>query len=189
MLAHVFALEPGFDVAAGFVSTAFVGAAVQPRRLPCQLVGTGFFRLLRRVFHPGRQTFGKLGLSLARSGQGWQLILRLVENGLDDAVHQQIGISTDRAGEVCVGLVSQTEVATVHRRVNRLLHGAQQHRVDLLRVRPVLGGHRNLLELARRRVVADAHPEANGLEVVAQHVLLLGRRAFVYTKQAHMFAL
>jgi hypothetical protein len=103
-------------------------------------------------------------------------------------VHQQVGIAPDRAGEVRVGLVRQAEVAAVERRVDRLLHRAQQHGVDLLRVGPVLGGQRNLLELARLRVVADGHADAHGLQVVAQDFLLLRRRAFVHAVQARVLA-
>ena len=61
--------------------------------------------------------------------------------------------------------------------------------MDLLRVGPLLGGLGDALELGRRRVVADGQPHADGLEVAAQDVLLLGRRAFVHAEQARVLAL
>ena len=61
--------------------------------------------------------------------------------------------------------------------------------MDLLRIRPVFGSHGDLLELARRRVVADRQTHANCFQVVAQHVFFLGRRAFVDTEQTDVFAL
>ena len=71
-------------------------------------------------------------MGFARRGQGRQLVLRSIEDGFDDAVHQQVGVPANRAGEVGVRRVSQTKVTAVDRCVNRLLHRAQQHGVDLL---------------------------------------------------------
>jgi hypothetical protein len=90
----------------------------------------------------------------------WYLLV--AQDGLDDPVHQQVGVAPDRAGEVGVGLVGQAEVAAVDGRVDGLLHGAQQHGVDLLRVGPVFGGLGNGLEFTGLGVVADrhAHPMA-----------------------------
>ena len=79
-------------------------------------------------------------------------------------------------------------MAAIEGRVNRLLHGAQQHRMDLLRIGPVFGGHGDFLEITRLRFVANRHPQANRLEVVAQHVFFLRRRAFMYAEQANVFA-
>ena len=79
-----------------------------------------------------RQAAGQFGMGFARRGQGRQLILRSIQDRFDDAVHQQVGITANRAGEVGIGGVSQTEVTAVDRCVNRLLHRAQQHGVDLL---------------------------------------------------------
>ncbi len=59
----------------------------------------------------------------------------------------------------------------------------------MLRIGPVLGGQCNLLELARGRVVADRHAHARRLQVIAQHVLFLGRRAFMHPEQADVLAL
>ena len=63
--------------------------------------------------------------------------------------------------------------------VDRLLHRAQQHLVDLRRVGPVLGRRGDRLVLGRRRVVADRQAQAERLQVVLQQRLLLGRRPFV----------
>ena len=78
MLAHVLAFKPGLDVAAGFVGTPFVGTAVQPGRLPGELVGAGFFRLLLRVFDTGGQPFGQLCFGFTRRWQGRQLVLAFI---------------------------------------------------------------------------------------------------------------
>ena len=51
MLAHVFALEPGLYVAAGLISAALVGTAVQAGSLPGELVSSRLFRLLFGVFN------------------------------------------------------------------------------------------------------------------------------------------
>ena len=71
-------------------------------------------------------------------------------------MNQQIRITPNRAGEMGVSIKSQTEVPAVDRGVNGLLHGAQQHRVNLLGIRAVFGGVGNRLKFARSRVVADA---------------------------------
>ena len=59
----------------------------------------------------------------------------------------------------------------------------------MLRIGPVFGRQGNGLELTRRGIVADRHAQAGGFEVVAQHLIFLGRRAFVHAEQAGVFAL
>ena len=61
--------------------------------------------------------------------------------------------------------------------------------MDLLRIRTVLGRLRDLLKLAGVRVIADAHAQAQGLEVIAQDVFFLGCGAFVHAEQARVLAL
>ena len=87
-----------------------------------------------------------------------------------------------------ISRVGQPKVAAVHGRVDGLLHGPEQHGVNLQGVRPVFGGECNLLKLARSRIVTDGHAKPQRLQVVAQHVFFLGRRAFMHTKQTNMFA-
>src|SRR3989344_4236786 len=128
-------------------------------------------------------------MGFAGCRQGWQRVLRLAQNGLDDPVHQQVGVAPDRAGEMRVGIERQAKVTTVDGRVDGLLHGAQQHGVDLLSVGPVLGCRGDGLEVTGFRVVADRHAHGHGLEVVAQDFLLLGRGALVHTEQAGLSAL
>jgi len=77
-------------------------------------------------------------------------------------------------------------VPAVRAGVDGLLHRAQQHRVDLLRVGPVLRGRGDGLVLTRLGIVADRQPEAQGLQVVLQQRLLLGRGAFVHAVQRRM---
>ena len=88
-----------------------------------------------------------------------------------------------------IGAIRQTKMPAVFRRVNRLLHGAQQHGVNLLRIRPVFGGIGDGLKLARRRVIADRQAHAHGLEVAPQNFFLFRRGAFMHAEQARMFAL
>ena len=193
VLTHVLALEPGLDVAAGLVGTPLVGAAMQSCSLPGKYFlawcDDCFLRLLRRCLDPRSKPLRQLGMRLARHGQHGQLVPAAPQDRLDHTVHQQVGIAPDRAGEVRVGLVGQTEVAFIHRRVDRLAHRAQQHRVDLLGVGPVLGGIGNRLELGWLRIVGDAEANANGLQVATQHILLFGSGAFVHAVQAGMLAL
>ena len=87
-----------------------------------------------------------------------------------------------------VSLKSQTEMPAVDRRVNRLLHGTQQHAVDLLRIHPVFGGVGNRLKMFRLGRFADLHADAYGLEVVAQYFNFFRRRPFVHPKQRSVFA-
>jgi hypothetical protein len=75
-------------------------------------------------------------------------------------------------------------VATVDRRVERLLHGAQQHGVDLRGIHPVLGGLGDGLELRGRGLLAQRQADAQRLQVVLQGQPLLGRGALVHTEQA-----
>src|SRR6218665_2763359 len=121
----------------------------------------------------------------ARPSACWRGLLpraarRLAQNGLDDPVHQQVRVAPDRAGERRVGIERQAKVAAVDGRVDRLLHRAQQHHVDLRGVWPILGGLGNRLELRRLGLIADRQAHRHGLEVVAQEHLLFRRGAFVH---------
>ena len=103
-------------------------------------------------------------------------------------MHQQIGISANRAGEVCVGFISQTKVTTVDGRVNGLLHRSQQHGVNLLRVGSFLGSLSNVLKLAGLRLITDGIGQAQCFQVIAQQIFLLGRGTFVHSKQTRVLA-
>ena len=86
-------------------------------------------------------------MRFTRQGQGRQLVFFVCQDGLDHTVHKQIGVTANGAGEVRVGLIGQAKMTTVDGGVNGLLHGAQQHGVNLLRVRPLFGGLRYVLKL------------------------------------------
>ncbi len=88
-----------------------------------------------------------------------------------------------------VGLVGQTEVAVVGRGVDRLLHRAQQHDVDLLRVGAVFGGVGDRLELRGRRLFGEREVQAQRFQVVGQRLALLRRRAFVHAVQRRVLVL
>ena len=127
-------------------------------------------------------------MRLAGRGQRGQLVLAPAQDGLDDAVHQQVGVAPDGAGEVRVGLEGQAEVAAVDGGVDGLAHRAQQHHVDLLGVGALLGGLGDALELVRAGLIAHAQAHAQRLQVGAQQLHLLGRGPLVHAVQAHVLA-
>ena len=196
MVSHVFAFEPRLDIAAGLIGAALVGAAMQTCRFPTLQLLPPFFGghlLFGRQgfgrFNATGQTLGQLAVGLSRRGQGWQLIALFPQNGLDNPMHQQIGVTPNGAGEVGVAFKRQAEMTAVKGRVNGLLHGAQQHGVNLLRIRPVFGGLGNGLEFTRRRVVADGHTDTRGAQVIGQQFALFRRGAFMHAEHAGVLAL
>ena len=191
MVAHELALEPGFHIAAGFVSAALVSAAMQASGFPGLYGGRGGFAawLLLWLHYARCQAFGHLGFRFARCWQVGQFVACALQFSLDDAVHQQVWVAANRAGEVGVSLKCQTKVAAIFWRVEGLHHGAQQHGVNLLRVWPVLGGVGNVLEVFGAGVVANRDTNAKSLEIVAQDLLLFHRRLVVHAVQAQLPAL
>ena len=192
MLAHVFALEPRLNIAASFIRSALIGTAMQTCCFPSLLFGGRHFDA-RCIVHLSAcfvflQTLGQLGLRFTGQWQSRQLVFFVRQDGLNHAVHQQVGIAANRAGEVCVGFVGQAKVTTVDGRVNGLLHRAQQHGVNLLRIWSFLGGLRNVLKLAGLGLITHGIGQAQGLQVIAQQIFLLGRGAFVYSEQTRMLA-
>ena len=112
-----------------------------------------------------------------------------LQHGLDAAMHQQVGITADRRGEVGVGLVGQAEVPLVVGAVDRLPERTQHHglqqavigtRLDLLQQRCVILGV---------RLVAAAEVEAEFGEEAAQRGEFLRRRAFVHAVQRRLLVL
>ena len=192
MLAHVFALEPSLNIAAGFIGAALVGTAMQTCCFPSLLFGGRHFDARCIVHLSARfvflQTLGQLGLRFTGQWQSRQLVFFVRQDGLDHAMNQQVRIAANRAGEVRVGFVGQAKVTTVDGRVNGLLHRAQQHGVNLLRVRSFLGGLCNVLKLTRLRRITDRVGQAQGLQVIAQQIFFLGRGALVHTEQTRMLA-
>jgi hypothetical protein len=141
VVAHVLALQPGLDVAAGFVGARSLALQCRPAASQaCSSRGEAAILASASASagDPRGEPARQLLVRLAGRGQHRQLVALLGQDRLDHAVHQQVRVAPDRAGEVRVGLVGQAEVAAVVRRVDRLLHGAQQHRADLLRVGPSL---------------------------------------------------
>ena len=90
------------------------------------------------------------------SRQHRQFVFTAIENGFDDAVHQQIRVAANRASEMRVGVVCQAKMPAVSGRVDGLRHGTQKHGMNLQGIRSVFGGLCNGLKLARFGVVADA---------------------------------
>ena len=181
VLAHVAALEPGLDVARGLVGAPLVGAAMGARHLPgLELAARNQGRRrgqlgLRRL--RGLGMLGGVGCRVV--GLVRQLVALAFEQGLDDAMHEQVRVAPDRAREVRVGLVGQAEVAAVGAGVDRLLHRTQQHRVDLRGVGPVFRGLGDGLVFGRLGIVADRQAQPERLQVVLQQRLLFRRRPFM----------
>ncbi len=102
-------------------------------------------------------------------------------------MHQQVWVTPYRAGEMGIGRKGQAEMPIVVGRVKRLLHGAQQHGVDLLRVGAVVGGLGDGLKIARLRLLGQIVLHAHLPQVLAQHLQFFGRWPFVDTVQPDFF--
>ena len=138
---------------------------------------------------PFFKALGQLGVRFAGNRQHRQLVLGFIKNRFDDAVHQQVWVAPNRAGEMGVRIKCQAEVPIVYRRVNGLLHGAQQHGVDLLRIGTVFGRVGYFLKLTGHGVVTDRQPEAGDLEVIAKNLDFFGRGALMNAEQTRVLAL
>ena len=121
--------------------------------------------------------------------QARQLIAPPCQDGFDDTVNQQIGVATNRAGEMGVSRIGQPKVATVERGVNGLLHRAQQHRMNLLRVWPIFTGLCNGLKLTRTGVIAQTGRHTHGLEVVAKGLAFFRCGALMHPENSRVFGL
>ncbi len=160
-------------------------AQLVPDRLDLGLAGDG-----------GRRGLVGLGLHAARLGRKPAVelharrqrrhIARMLQDGLDGPVHQQVRIAADRAGEVRVGLVRQAEVADVVGAVDRLLHRAQQHGLQHRRVRARDDLFHQLGIVRRLGLIAAAQRQAAGLEEGAQRLQLLFGRTGVHAIQRRM---
>ncbi|CAJ7112911.1 Uncharacterised protein [Burkholderia pseudomallei] len=185
LVAHEIALEPCLDVARRFVRAPLVGRTVQPEVLPDRRVRPrAAARLVVLALHRAR----------ARRQRGVQLdafrrlrrVLLAGQDRVDRAVREQIGIAANRAREVRVRVVRETEVADVVRTVDRLLHRAQQHRLQHLRVGPVADVRHQRRVIARVRRVAAAQREPHVAQERAQILELFGRRPRVHAVEARV---
>src|SRR5574340_1154399 len=61
-----------------------------------------------------------------------------VQYRLDRAMNQQIGVTSDRGCEMSIGFVGKSKMADVIGAINRLAQGSQHHRLQQLRIGPVL---------------------------------------------------
>src|SRR5690606_26470374 len=190
-LAHVHALEPGLDVARRLVGTALVARAGHAEHLPRLVLALARLGLRGRVFggrrartlaapRTGGRRLRRELLGFSRVGGRPRTIATAAEQRLDHAVREQVRVAADGRREVRVGIVREAEVAGVVRRVDGLLHRAQQHRLQQCRVRarPHLRGQFGVI--ARRRLVAAAQREAHAAQELAKHLEALGRRALVH---------
>ena len=123
-------------------------------------------------------------MRFAKRGQLGQGVFAAREHGFDDAVHQQIRVAADGAGEVRVGGVGQAEVAAVGGGVESLAHGAQEHGVDLGGVGPGGNLFGNALDVGRLRLIRHGGAHAQGGQVAAQGGELVGRGRVVHAEKA-----
>ena len=110
------------------------------------------------------------------------LLARLLasDHCLNGAMHQQIRITTDRRGEVGVGLVVEAEVAVVLGAVHRLAQRAQHHGLDQVEVRTILdAGQQCLVILRRRTIFTFVQAQAQLTEERTQFFQTLDRKSVV----------
>jgi hypothetical protein len=117
-------------------------------------------------------------------------VLLGMDHAADRPVRQQVRVTTDRRGEVGVGLVIQAEVALVLGAVHRLAQRAQHHGLDQVEVRTILDARQQGLVILRRRaVLAFVQGQAQLAEEGAQFFQALRRRAVVHAVQRRDFVL
>ena len=137
---HVFALEPGLNVPAGFIGTALIGAAMHASSLPGLHVYAQLARFLTRLSHAGRQIFleslGQFGMRLTRCRQVRQDIFGLAEYGFDDTVDQQVyclldpatqrvynGVADDLRAKLDAGTITASNALTRVLRLAQIANG------------------------------------------------------------------
>ena len=89
------------------------------------------------------------------------------------AMHQQIGVAADRAGEMRVARQREAEMTDIVGAVCRLRLAAQHHLVDQRRFRRAGDAAQHAVEIARMHLVAGRQRDAQPVQEVAQ-----GLRAF-----------
>ena len=128
-------------------------------------------------------------MRFSRQRQTGQLVFLPRQNRFDNPVYQQIRVAANRTGEMRIRLIRQTKVTAVDGGVNRLLHRAQQHGVNLLCIWALFSRLGDVLKLARLGVVAQAKTQSQGFEVIAQNVFFLRCGPLMDAEQAGMLAL
>ncbi|KCB33243.1 hypothetical protein L543_1089 [Bordetella hinzii L60] len=165
------ALEPGLDIARGLVGAPFAG-----RQDEAELFPDGMLMLALAAADDHR-----LGLQVGHIALAGQ-------QGLDDAMREQIGIAPDGRSEVRIGRIGQAEMAHVVRAVDRLLHGAQAHGLQQREIRTSAHRIEELAVVLGRGRIATAQGQGHGAQEIAQSLQALGRRAFVDPVQPGMLA-
>ena len=145
-ISHVVALEPLRDIATGIIGPPL-----------------GERTMLAQPFPAMRLT------ALARS------VGAAAQNRLDATMHQQIGIASDRRGEVRVGLVGKPEMPDVVGSIARLLHRAQQHRLEKACIGPTSDPAKQLVIVTGGGFLATGQLQPERLEKIAHHLQLLDR--------------
>ncbi|VVD93871.1 hypothetical protein PTE30175_01695 [Pandoraea terrae] len=185
LVAHEIALEPRFHIARRLVGTTLVGRTVQAEFVPDRIALVGRARLacrlvfLLQVARPGGQPRHQFN-----ARRHLRLILAAGEDSLDAPVRQQVRITADRAGEMGIRRIRETKVADILGAVDRLLHGAQHHRLQHRRVGTRLDLRHQLGIVACGGLVAAAEREPLRLQEGAQDIELFTRRTRVNPVQA-----
>ena len=166
---HVLALQPAGDIASGLIGATLGHRALLAQLLQPRLV----IRVDARLGHVrGTGAAHVFGLGFA------------AHNAANRAVHQQIGVTANRRGEVRVGGVVQAKVPVVFRRVAGLAERAQHHGLNQVEVRAVLDGLQQRLVILRCRLAtAFIQGQAQLGQKAAQLLQLLLRRPSVHTEQ------
>ena len=107
----------------------------------------------------------------------------------DGAVQRQIRVTTDRRGEVGIGLQREAKVAAVFRIVDRLLHRPQEHRLQHFRIRAIGDGGQQFCVIARLRLVAARQFQTQLRQHAAERGNRLGARLIVNTEQRRLLRL
>ncbi len=101
-----------------------------------------------------------------------------LQAGDQRAMHQQVGVAADRAGEMGVARQGEAEMADVVGAVGRLALAAQHHLVDQRRLLRAGDALQHAVEVARVQLVARRQADAHAVQDGAQRfeLLLRGRR-------------
>ena len=167
LILHEVALQPVGDFARRFISAAFGHRAVLAQ--------------LQHLFHAVVPAAGLRAVAFMPLLFGQQIF--------DGAVQRQIRVTTDRRGEVGIGLQREAKVAAVFRIVDRLLHRPQEHRLKHLRIRAIGDGGQQFGVIARLRLVAARQFQPQLRQHAAERGNRLGARLIVNTEQRRLLRL
>ena len=101
-------------------------------------------------------------------------------------MHEQIGITADRRGEVGVVLIGQAEVTDIIRAVHGLTQGTQHDRLQQLKIRPWLDLLQQLGVIPGFRIVTTIQTQPEFAKETAQIAQLFLIRPLMHTVEARL---